>query len=187
MARLIDEFERQVAARAARNVPASARAAPPSGVRGAMERFGWTTRDIAQRLGVSERTARRYRQQDRIPAKRLGGWQGETQAAAEQQRREAQTAAERKTWERLGRRGVSEMNVTGTYKISKSRYKANPWSAVRIMPGNKITPAQMRGVREALEQGNRQAADVLLNEALAEAYEAPGLEFEAVDSVEFDI
>lgn len=187
MARLIDEFAQQVAARAARNVPASARAAAPSNVGAAMERFGWTTRDVAQRLGVSERTARRYRQQDRVPAKRLGDWRRDTQAAADRQRREAQTAAERKTWDRMGRRGISEMNVEGTYKISKSWYKSNAWSPVRILPGSKITPAQMRGVRDALEHGDESGADELLNAALAEAYGAPGLGFEDVDGLKFGI
>lgn len=187
MARLIDQFERQVAARAARNVPASVRAAVPSDVRGAMDRFGWTARDLARMFGKSERTARRWRQQDHIPAKQLGDWQRETQAAAARQRREAQSEAERKTWDRLGRRGMREMRVEGTYKISKSRYKSNAWSPVRTLPGSKITPAQMRGVRDALDQGDRAAADELLNGALAEAYGAPGLEFEDVDNAEFDI
>jgi DNA-binding transcriptional MerR regulator len=168
VAGLSDEFQRQIQARAERNVP--------SHVRATMERFGWTTRDVAERFGVSERTARRWRQQDRVPERRAGDWH-----------REATSAAARRIRERMERRGVSGLTVTGIYRISKSRYKAGPGSPVRIMPGNKIKPAQMRDYFSAIDQGDEDAADELLNQSIAEAYEAPGLHFEDVDDLHFDI
>lgn len=168
MASLNEEFQRQLAARAERNTPSS--------VRGAMDRFGWSTRDVAERFGVSERTARRWRQQDRIPARREGDWH-----------REANSASARRVRERMERRGLSGLTVTGQYRISKSRYKAGPGAPARLMPGNKIAPAVMRGYFAAIDQGDDDQADEILNQALAEGYEAPGMHFEDVDDVHFDI
>lgn len=168
MARLIDEFLSQMDAKSARGVP--------EGVRTAMDRFGWTTRDVADRFGVSERTARRWRQQDRVPERRRESW-------TQQTRDEARARTRR----RIERRGISSMTATGPYRVSKNRYKATPSSPVRIMPGSKITPAQMRGVFEAIDAGDRDAADELLNDALADAYEAPGLHMEDIDSLEWGV
>jgi hypothetical protein len=141
-----------------------------------MERFGWTTRDVATRFGVSERTARRWRQQDRIPERRAGDWQRETRAEARA-----------RTRQRIEKRGIRHMSATGPYKISKSRYRATAGAPVRILEGNKITPAQMRGVFAAADSGDMDAADALLNEALAGAYEAGGLEMEDVESLEWGV
>ena len=177
MASLSDEFRRQMQARAERGAPSS--------VRGAMDRYGWTTRDVAQRFGVSDRTARRWRQQNRIPERRRADW-----------RRETTSAAERRVRERMERRGLAGMSVTGTYMVSKSRYKAGPGYPVRfgtrdngnpVAGTNRITAAQMRGYFAAIDQGDQQAADDLLNDALAQAYGADGLHFEDVDEVHFDI
>lgn len=168
MASLSDEFRRQIQARAERNTP--------SGVRGAMERFGWSSRDVAERFGVSERTARRWRQQNRVPARRR-----------EDFLREATSAAARRVRERMLRRGLSGLIVTGIYRISKSRYKAGPGAPARLMPGNKISPAVMRGYFGAVDQGDDEQADEILNQGLAGGYEAPGMHFEDVDDVHFDI
>ena len=168
MASLNEEFRRQLAARAERNTPSS--------VRGAMGRFGWSTRDIAARFNVSERTARRWRQQNRVPARREDEW-----------RRETTSAAARRVRERIERRGLQGLTVTGTYRISKNRYKAGPGAPARLMPGNKISAAVMRGYFGALDQGDDDQADEILNQALAAGYEAPGMHFEDVDDVHFDI
>lgn len=168
MARLIDEFIAQVDARAERGLGA--------GAGRIMDRFGWSTRDVAERFGISERTARRWRQQDRIPERRRDDW-----------RREVRGESRARTQRRIERRGISDMTVQGIYRISKNRYRATPSAPVRIMPGNKITPAQMRGVFAAVNAGDLDAADDLLNEALAEAYEAHGLVMEDVDSLDWSI
>lgn len=169
MARLIDEFLSQMDDKAGRGLASA-------GVRQVMDRSGWTTRDVAGRFGVSERTARRWRQQDRVPARRLGDWQ-----------REARDAARARTRRRIEKRGISNMTATGPYRISKNRYRAGPAAPVRIMEGNKITPAQMRDVFSAVDSGDIDAADQLLNDALAEAYEAPGLVMEDIDSLEWGV
>jgi hypothetical protein len=168
MASLNEEFQRQLAERAERNTPSS--------VRGTMDRFGWSTRDVAGRFGVSERTARRWRQQDRIPGRRRDDW-----------RREANTTAARRVRERIERRGLSGLTVTGTYKISKNTYKAGPGSPARLLPGNKISPTVMRGYFAAIDQGDDGQADDILNQALAEGYGAADMHFEDVDDVHFDI
>jgi hypothetical protein len=168
MAGLSDGFQGEIGRRAERQAPDTPL--------GAMARFGWTTGDIAGRLGVSARTARRWRQFNTVPPARRGDWKRETTAEMAGRIRE-----------RIERRGLSGMTVTGTYQISKSRYKAGPGSPVRIMPGNKIKPAQMRDYFSALDQGDAGAADALLNQALADAYGASGLSFEDVDEVHFDI
>lgn len=161
-------FQDQIQARAERGAPSS--------VRGAMDRYGWTTRDVAQRFGVSDRTARRWRQQDRIPDRRRADW-----------RRETNSAAQRRVRDRIERRGLSGLTVTGTYRISRNRYKAGPGAPARLMPGNKISGAVMRGYFAAIDQGDVGQADEILNQALAAGYEAPGMHFEDVDEVHFDI
>lgn len=169
MARLIDEFMAQVDARSERGLGASTGRL--------MERFGWSARDVARRFGISERTARRWRQQDRVPAKRREDWN-----------REVRSEARARTQRNIGRRGIRNMTVTGTYRVSKSRYKATASAPVRIMNGgDKISPAQMREVFAAVDAGDMDAADALLNEALAELYEAPGLVMEDVDSLDWSI
>lgn len=145
------------------------------GARATMERYGWTTHDVAQRLGVSERTARRWRQQDRIPERRLQDWR-------EQQQREAA----RRQRERMRRRGISQMAATGEYSVSRSKYRANRGSPVRTMPGNKISAADMRAYFDALDRGDEAAADQILNDALGRAYEAP-TSFTDVDSIDYTI
>lgn len=168
MAGLSDEFQRAMQARAERNVP--------SHVRATMERFGWSARDVAEKFGVSERTARRWRQQDRVPERRAGDWH-----------RAATSAAAGRLRERMERRGLSGLTVTGQYRISKSTYKAGPGAPARLMPGNKIAPAVMRGYFAAIDQGDAEQADEILNQALAEGYEAPGMHFEDVDGIDFQI
>lgn len=154
----------------------------PSSVRGAMERFNWTTRDVARRFNVSERTARRWRQRDHIPARR-----------AEQWRNEVRGAAARNVRDRIGRRGLSGMRVSGTYLVDgnpKYRYKARPDRPVYILDGNKISGADMREVFEHLDQGRADEAEHKLSEALSDAYGTAGgatLEWENVDGLEFDI
>jgi hypothetical protein len=167
MARLIDEFLDQLDTRADRGLGGSAGRI--------MERFGWSTADVAERFGVSARTARRWRQKG-VPAARQQDW-----------RNAARDEARRRTRDRIERRGIRSMTVQGTYRISRMRGKTGAASAVRTMPGSKIAPAQMRDVFAQVDAGDLDAADAALNEALAEAYEAPGLSMEDVDSLEWGI
>lgn len=147
----------------------------PRSVEGVMQRFGWTTRDIAQKFGVSERTARRWRQQDRVPDKRRADWDTAKRA-------EVRARARAK----MERGGLKGLTVTGTYVISKTRAKAGRGSPVQVLPGSKITGAQMSIVFDALDRGDRAEADEALNQALADAYGAPGLHMEDVEGLSFD-
>lgn len=169
MARLIDEFVSQLDARADRSVGRA-------DVGRTMDKYGWTTKDVAARFGVSDRTARRWRQQDRVPDKRAADW-----------RNAARDEARKRARERIEKRGISRMSVQGTYRVSRFRGKTGPTSAVRILEGSKIRPAQMREVFGNLDAGDIDAADAALNDALAEAYGAPGLSMEDVDSLEWGV
>jgi hypothetical protein len=168
-------------AKSDRRVP---RLAPPTSVGGAVSRFGWSTRQLAQAMGISERTARRWRQQDRVPPRRAAAW-SETTAREQGKRNDAARDAEgERRRKSIERRGLSRMNVSGTYRISNSRYQARKDFPVRFVTG-KITGAQMREVFAAADRGDDDEAEELLNEALAEAYGAPGLYFEDVDGIDF--
>lgn len=167
MASLNDQFQRAMEARAG--------ARQPSSVRGAMDRYGWSTRDVAQRLGVSERTARRWRQQDHIPERRRGDWRRETVNAARGRQRA-----------RMERGGVASMSAAGQYQVSKSRYRTGPNSRVRTSQA-KIPAAAMRAYFAALDRGDAQAADDALNGALADAYGASDLHMTDVEDVNFTI
>lgn len=176
MARLVEGFVSAMNARADRGAPAH--------VGAAMDRYGWSTRDIAARFGVSERTARRWRQQDRIPARRDADWKNAVSSAARDRLRK-----------RIERGGLKGMNVTGQYRISRRSHKAGKGAPIRfgsrgdqfVMGTNKITGAQMREVFAALDSGDIEQADAALNQSLAEAYGTPGLEVEDAETVEFDI
>jgi hypothetical protein len=148
----------------------------PRGVGGAMGRYGWSARDVAQRFGVSERTARRWRQQDRIPERRREDW------------RQAITGAARgRLRARMARRGLSGMSATGTYFVSPpTRYRANSEAPVRALDDNKIDAAAMRDYFSALDRGDAADADRILNDALGKAYGAPTT-FVDADSVWFDV
>lgn len=141
----------------------------PSSVRGAMERYGWSTRDLAVQLGVSERTARRYAQQNRITA-RSGA---DREARNEQFRQRVREAASGRQRARMERRGVTNMTASGTYFVSKRTYRTSPGLPVRTLPGNKIPASAMRDYFAALDAGDPAAADAILNGALGGAYEAP--------------
>jgi hypothetical protein len=140
-----------------------------------MERYGWNTREVAQRFGVSERTARRWRQQDRIPERRREDFEREQRRV-----RFARTRA------RMEARGLTGMSATGEYAVSRNRYRATPRAPVRIMPGNKISAAEMRDYFDALDRGDQAAADQILNDALGRGYEAP-TSFTEAESVDFTI
>ena len=166
MPSLSDRFQQRMAERAERG---------DLGARAAMERYGWNTREVAQRFGVSERTARRWRQQDRIPERRREAFQRE-------QRRERQ-ARQRA---RMERRGLASMSAQGEYMVSRSRYRTRPQYPVRTLPGNKISAADMRAYFEALDRGAQDEADQILNAALGGGYQAP-TSFTDADSVDFTI
>lgn len=167
MASLIDAFEGEMDRRGGRNLPRS--------VEGTMKRFGWTAKDIASKFGVSERTARRWRQQDRVPDKRRDDW---NQAKKDEARARARAKMEKS--------GLKQLKVTGTYIISKTRGKAGSAAPVQMVGNNRISGAQMRTVFDALDRGDREEADEALNQALAEGYEAAGLHMEDVEGLSFD-
>jgi hypothetical protein len=152
----------------------------PETPRAAADRYGWTARDVAQRFNVSERTARRWRQQDRIPERRREDWNREV-------RRERDT----RTRKRIERRGLKGMRVSGNYVVnSKYKYKARPDAPVRLMPGNKIQGSTMRDFFEAVDGGRLDEAESMLNDALGEGYEISGggaLSWDDVDGLDFDI
>lgn len=165
---LTDAFTRAMASKADVRAPTS--------VHGATDRFGWSTRDLAQRMNVSERTARRWRQQDRIPPRRAEQWREATRtAAAERQRRQIET------------RGLRDLSVTGEYRVSRSRYRARPDRPIRIGPvRDRITGETMRGVFDALDRGDADAAEAQLNRALGDAYGAP-IEMQTVDDLSYRV
>lgn len=153
----------------------------PTTVNAAVNRFGWSTRDLAREMGVSERTARRWKQFDKVPERK-----------AERFRDVVKSEAARRQRQRIERRGLSGMRVEGTYRISRSRYKARQDYPVRFGQGEKlgtdrITPAQMREVFGALDRGELADAEQMFNDALGEAYGAPGLSFEEIDDIDYEI
>lgn len=147
----------------------------PSGVRAAVARFGWTSRDLARELGVSERTARRYRQQDRIPGRRQDAWRDTTRRESQQRQRE-----------RIGRRGLSGLTAEGRYRVSKSVYETHPDLPVRAL--EPIPGSRMRDVFELADRGDLDAAEAELTGALGEAYGVgESMSWERVDSVSFTV
>jgi len=180
MATLSERFQERMTAAADRGAPSS--------VRGTMDRYGWNTRDLAQRLGVSERTARRYARENRITAP------GRTAAEARRglfDRARADAARDRQR-ARMQTRGLASMSAQGEYMVSKNRYRTRPGASVRIGPNsgvqgtNRISPAAMRAYFAALNQGDEAAADQILNDALGAGYGAPTV-FTDADSVDFTI
>jgi hypothetical protein len=168
VASLHDRFQQAVDARAA--------ARQPSSVGGAMDRYGWSAREVAQRFGVSERTARRWRQQDRIPERRREDW-----------RRELTREARGRQRARMERGGIGQMSAGGEYEVSPGRrYRTGPSSRVRTSQA-KIPAAAMRDYWSAVDRGDAAEADQILNDALAGAYDAPGLHMTDVDDVNFTI
>lgn len=156
----------------------------PSTVHGAMERYGWSTRDLAQQLGVSERTARRYAQQNRITGRGAAERAARQQAFQQSVTREARARQRR----RMERGGLSSLSAAGEYQISKRRFRTGPGSRVRTGPsGEKIPASAMREYFAALDAGNQAEADRVLNDALADAYDASGLHMTDVDDVTFTI
>lgn len=149
----------------------------PSTVREAQSQFGWSTRDIAGRFGVSPRTARRWVQQDRIPARRREQFRAQARAmAAGRQRRQIEA------------RGLAGLSVTGIYRVSRSRYRARGNAPVRVMPGSRIPASSMREVFGAIDAGRSAEAERMMNEALSRAYGTSSpVEFEDVDSLAYRV
>lgn len=169
MASLSDAFLASMAARAERGAP--------GGPRETMERYGWTTGDIAREFGVSPRTARRWHQQDRIPARQAENWRAASAAAAQGRQRA-----------RMERRGLSGMRATGTYEVSPGRrFRTRPGYPVKTPDGVKIPAAALRDYFGALDQGAPDLADQILNDALAHAYDAEHLTFIEADNVDYTI
>jgi hypothetical protein len=159
------EFERK----ADRRLPESPQTASSA--------YGWTARDIAQRFDVSERTARRWRQQDRIPERRRAEW-----------RRQVSGASRDRARQRIERRGLSGMKVQGRYRVSRSRYETHPDAPVRIMGGSRIPGAAMREFFSAMDEGDVSRADELLGGALAEAYGmGQPMDWERVDEIDYRV
>lgn len=158
----------------------------PSSPRSATRAFGWSTRELAERMGRSERTARRYLQQNRVPAGQQARWRQVTADAA--------SARMRRNIEQRGLRSRSSgppyaLSVEGLYRVSSSRYRSHPSSPVRVLPGNGIPGSVMREVFGLVDAGQADAADAMLADALALGYGMPGgsLEILEVDGLDFHI
>jgi len=166
---LLDALNQGLDNRAARRAPMSPLGAGAS--------FGWSASELAARLGVSPRTARRYRATNVIPPHRLADFD-----------REVRGEYERRQRDRIGRRGLSELKVQGRYRVSKSVYETHPDAPVKIMDGEHIPGATMREVFALEDAGDPAAANELLEQALSEAYGVgEGLSFERADSAEYTI
>lgn len=153
------------------------KARPPGDVADLTKQAGWSTRDLARELNVSERTARRYRQTGHIPERRR-----------EQFGRAAREVAGRRARERIGRRGLSGLTVQGRYRVSKSVYETHPDSPARILPGNAIPGSVMRDVFDAADRGDVDGANEQLEQALSEAYGASNpLQWERVDDLDYRV
>jgi hypothetical protein len=164
---LLDAFSARIAERAERRAPDTPL--------GATARFGWTAGDLAAAMGVSARTARRWRQFNHIPLRRQADFKHATTAAQEARQRA-----------RIGTRGLSGLTVQGRYRVSKSVYRTHPDSPVRAL--EPIPPATMREVLELQEQGELDEANAVLESALSEAYGVgEGLSFEQVDGLDYTI
>jgi hypothetical protein len=150
---------------------------PPSTPLGAQGRFGWRSADLASIMNVSPRTARRWRQQNRVPLHRQADW-----------RRAVGDETARRQREQIEARGLGGMQVTGEYRVSRSRYRARANAPVRIGPGaDRISGATMRDVFAALDEGRADDAEARLNDALADAYGTPDLEIQSVDSLSYTV
>jgi hypothetical protein len=150
---------------------------PPSTPLGAQGRFGWQSGDLASIMNVSPRTARRWRQQNRVPLHRQADWQ-----------RAVRDETARRQREQIEARGLRNMQVTGEYRVSRSRYRSRAGAPVRIGPGrDRISGATMRDVFTALDEGRADDAERVLNDALGDAYGAPGLRVESVDSLSYTV
>lgn len=169
MASLDDAFQQAAADQATGRVPST--------VAATMDRFGWTTSDVADKFGVSQRTARRWRQENRVPTRggKRESWRGEV-------RNEMRQRARR----RMERRGITKFTIQGQYKISKRSWKTGPNSPIRNVMG-KIPASAMRDYFAAIDQGDQAAALAALNAGIGEAYGAPGLEITDVESFTFTI
>jgi hypothetical protein len=180
MASLNEEFQRRMAERAERGAPAAG------------DLRGLSRRDVQRIFGVGERQARRMIEQNRITGRGRGQREARAGQLAAERRREA-LARQRA---RMERRGLSRMNVQGTYRISKTPYRTRPGQGVRFGTGDgfftgsqHITPAQMREYFAAVDRGDAQGADEALNAALGQAYGSgtDSLTFDDVESLDFGI
>jgi hypothetical protein len=141
------------------------------------QRLGWSTREYARRMGVSERTARRDKQTGHIPERRRATYQ-----------RAIGEAARARTRERISARGLSGMRVQGRYRVSRSVYETHPDAPARILPGSAVSGAEMREVFDALDQGDADRADELLGAALSRGYGASNeLHWQRVDDLDYTI
>jgi hypothetical protein len=163
---------------------------PPSSLGASAERYRWSARDIARELGVSERTARRYRQQDRVPARKAAEYD-QARTRAESARTDAAVRASRS---RIASRGLRSLTVGGRYRVSSGEYETPPNKPVRVMDGNYIPGAGdgdldpgMADVFDLLEAGDLDGADTALQQALSNAYGTGGtlLDWSRVDSLGF--
>ena len=177
--KLTDAYLRAEAARAEVRAPSS--------VRGTLEHLGWSAREVAQRFDVSERTARRWRQQGRVPARKAAEFDREARGAvqaAELERVRTRIAGAVRNGSRSGGRGLSRMSVTGRYKVSRTEAEARGYSPVYAQ--DPIPGSALGEFYDLLEAGDEDGAEDALAAALSEAYQMDGgsvLEWQRVDSL----
>jgi len=184
--KLTDAYLRAEAARAEVRAPSS--------VRGTLEHLGWSAREVAQRFDVSERTARRWRQQGRVPARKAEQFDREARGAvqaAELERVRTRIAGARakdaegnRTGSRSGGRGLRGMSVTGRYKVSRTEAEAHGYLPVWAPEG--VPGSALGEFYDLLEAGDEDGAEDALAEALSDAYGTDGgsrLDWLRVDSL----
>ena len=123
-----------------------------------------TTRQLAAELGVSERTARRYRQENRVPARRAREF--------DELRQKSKDAEIQRYRRRIRSRGLRSLTV----RVSESQYDAGAHSPSVALDGiagsgDADTPgmAEVFDLLEA-EDPDLEGADAALGDALAQSY-----------------
>lgn len=158
----------------------------PTDVRGLVNVAGGT-RAVAGMLGVTQRTVQRWTtetaaQRRRVPASALGrlrtalrntpGYRAQLLGVGRPGSRAA----------RLRNRGATAHFRGRT--VSGIVAGGRAYVRTRTVPDRQLTGAQMAPVVDAFLRGNDAAAEHLFQEAYADAYDAPGWEFESVDGLD---
>jgi hypothetical protein len=160
----------------------------------AVQRYGWTTRDVQRITGKSARSARRYVQEGRLPGRgaaaaevrqRVAEAGGQAEAGRVGQRAEAVRS-------RIASRGLRALSVMGRYRVSRSEYETrSPVEAkTAILGRGDSDDPGMAQVYELLDAGDMDGAEDQLAEVLSNAYQMSGGsvgDWVRVDSLNFTI
>ena len=146
----------------------------PRGLPQAQSRWGWSTKEVAQRFGVTQRTAQRWQAAGQVPARRAGQLQDILS-----------TEADKRARERAAKRGFGPVTIGGTYQVSNYRpQRTGPGSRFRT---DEIPPAKVREILALADAGDVAAAEDVLSQAIADGYGiTQPVTWEDVDSATFD-